>query len=203
MNEIGFVWDPYGDAWRRWFKELEAYKQENGHCNVPRSKGKLGKWVKLGQWVETQRNRPGKLSKEKIDALKEIGFVWDPCGDAWKLRFEELKAYKNKKGHCKVPAREGKLGRWVAEQRYAYNTQNKKHNLSKERIDALNEIGFEWSVQLEWRAEAANRQQARAELIRAKDRVRKSRKVGKLPHPEDLRLIHSNKDLRDPRARYI
>ena len=92
MNEIGFVWDPYGDAWRRWFKELEAYKQEN----------------------------------------------------AWKLRFEELKAYKQENGDCNVPAREGKLGQWVADQRRFH----KAGKLSKERIVALKDIGFEWAVRV-------------------------------------------------------
>ena len=86
------MWDPFGDAWRLQFEELKAYKQENGHCNVPRGKGKLGEW-KLGRWVQIQRslyngthgslynagklNKPRKLSKERIDALNEIGFVWN------------------------------------------------------------------------------------------------------------------------------
>ena len=66
--------------WNSMLQKLKDYKQENGHCNVPRSKGKLGKWVKLGQWVENQRSRAGKLSKERIDALNKIGFVWKLAG---------------------------------------------------------------------------------------------------------------------------
>ena len=136
--------------WSSMLKKLKDYKQENGHCNVPRSKGKLGKWVELGQWVENQRFRAGKLSKERIDALNEIGFVWVPLEDAWRLRFEELEAYKKENGHCNVPQRSegklGKLGEWVKTQRKAYNTQNNRRNLSKEKIDALEDIGFKWKL---------------------------------------------------------
>ena len=83
------------------------------------------------------------LSKERIDALVDIGFRWGESRkitkeDAWNLRLEELKAYKEKNGHCNVHSREGELGRWVHRQRQVH----KGHKLSKERIDALKEIGF-------------------------------------------------------------
>ena len=156
LKDIGFEWDAHETAWRRWFKELEAYKKENGHCNVPQlskeriDEGKLGELKKLAQWVTDQRKiyKEGNLSKERIDALKDIGFEWDPNEAAWRLRFEELKAYKQKNGHCNLPQSEPELGKWVNKQRYAY----KAGNLSKERIDALNEINFVWDAhEAAWR----------------------------------------------------
>ena len=110
LVDIGFVWDAREAAWRLRFEELKAYKQGNGHCNVPRREGKLGEWVVSQHKIYNK----GNLSKERIDVLVDIGFVWDPLEFAWRLRFEELKAYKQENGHCNVPQRsEGKLGKWV------------------------------------------------------------------------------------------
>ena len=91
--------------WNSMLKKLKAYKEKNGHCNVPQSEGKLGKW-KLGKWVVSQRRfyKLHKLSNERIDALVDIGFVWDAHEAAWRLRFEELKAYKQGNGHCNARA---------------------------------------------------------------------------------------------------
>ena len=100
---------------------------------------------KLGQWVTDQRKfyNKGKLSKERIDTLGEIGFEWDAHEAAWRLQFEELKRFQEEHKHCNVPQRsEGKLGQWVMDQRKFYN----KGKLSKERIDALGEVGFEWKL---------------------------------------------------------
>ena len=58
--------------WNSMLKKLKAYKQENGHCIVPQSEGKLGELYNAGKL-----NKPCKLSKERIDALNEIGFVWN------------------------------------------------------------------------------------------------------------------------------
>ena len=50
-----------------------------------------------------------KISDERIKKLEVIGFVWvgKKVGKRvvveWDLRFEELKAYKDKHGHCNVP----------------------------------------------------------------------------------------------------
>ena len=59
--------------------------------------------------------------------------------------FQRLVNYKEKYGDCLVPRRfkeDPKLASWVKTQRVAY----KKNNLSKEKIEALEEIGFVWSL---------------------------------------------------------
>ena len=129
--------------WSSMLKKLKDYKQqENGDCNVPRSEKKLSQWVVAQRQAYKARKR--NLSKERIDALNEIGFEWDPYEAAWRLRFEELKAYKKENGHCNMPRSEGKLGLWMWVKNQRARKLSKKRKLSKERIDALNEIGFEW-----------------------------------------------------------
>ena len=35
LEAEGFVWNALKDLWDTRFSELEEYKQEHGHCNVP------------------------------------------------------------------------------------------------------------------------------------------------------------------------
>ncbi|NQY43134.1 MAG: Helicase associated domain protein [Legionellales bacterium] len=69
---------------------------------------------------------------------------------SWEYMYEELKKYKEKNGDCDVPKRypeNKRLGEWVVKQRGAY----KKGVLLQDKIDMLNEIGFEWNpVEAKW-----------------------------------------------------
>ena len=61
----------------------------------------------------------------------------------WWTLFAELDEYKRDHGDCNVPFTfypNPKLGRWVSNQRQLY----KRKDLSDERIEALERIGFEW-----------------------------------------------------------
>ena len=63
-------------------------------------------------------------------------------GDNWDERYGELKAYKEKYGHCNVPQgwpEPTPLGRWVTRQR-----QN-MDSLTKDRVKRLNDFGFVWN----------------------------------------------------------
>ena len=70
LSDMGFEWSvkkERDDAiWNQRFEELREFKDEHGHCRVPR-KGKFGSWVNM------QRNRRAFTSKEKIMKLEEIG----------------------------------------------------------------------------------------------------------------------------------
>ena len=61
----------------------------------------------------------------------------------WWTLFAELDEYKRDHGDCNVPFTfypNPKLGRWVSNQRQLY----KRKDLSDERIEALENIGFQW-----------------------------------------------------------
>ena len=59
-------------------------------------------------------------------------------------KFNLLVKFKEREGHCRVPARhveEGEnLGRWLTDQKQAH----KKGNLDPERYQKLLELGVEW-----------------------------------------------------------
>jgi hypothetical protein len=67
----------------------------------------------------------------------------DDMREEWQEMFELLVIYKHEhSGSCRVPVREGKLGRWVDRQRIAY----RMNKMDDEHIALLNSIGFEWRI---------------------------------------------------------
>jgi len=131
--------------WGERFNELTVYHKKNGNCNVPPKQGGLNK---LAHWVNDQRRyyKDGKLSQERTKQLEGIGFYWSVAANKWKERFNALAAYQKKNGNCNVPAKQGKLGKWVDHQRQFY----KKGKLSQERIVQLESIDFNWTVLPKW-----------------------------------------------------
>jgi hypothetical protein len=93
--------------------------------------------------MSTQRvfKKKGKLPADKIQQLDEVGFVWDLRESQWDTRFKELLAYKSAHGNVSVP-RGGfnELANWINKQREVY----KNGKISAERVQRLEEIGFEW-----------------------------------------------------------
>ena len=146
------------ERWWERFHELIDYKRDNGNCIVPQ---KWSENPQLATWVYNQRKQyrlymEGKISQvteERIALLESIGFEWVlRTVTEWEVRFEELKDYQSKHGHCNVPQKwneNPQLGRWVNNQRAQYRLYNegKKSLITEERIALLESIGFVWDVQ--------------------------------------------------------
>ena len=63
------------------------------------------------------------MTHEKIEHLEGMGFQWSVKKEGedtmWNQRYEELRAFKERHGHCRVPQRSsGKLGKWVQNQKF-------------------------------------------------------------------------------------
>ncbi len=134
---------------------LVKFREEHGHCNVSLNDEE---YLSLGRWVATQRFRRkiNSLSPERVQRLKDIGFVWSVSESNWEQMFAELVRFKKKQGHCNVPAKwaeNRKLATWVSNLRH----KRKKGLLSRERICRLNEVGFLWAA---W-SKAADRRKKR------------------------------------------
>src|SRR5262249_53428900 len=134
INTIGVSWD-------EWYGRLTLYKNREGHCNVPHAHKESG--FNLGYWVNTQRRDKESLSEDRRQRLDKLAFVWDARQARWEENFLHLKAYKEREGHCLVPHAHKengfKLGSWV-------NVQRTNQNLSEERRQRLNKLGFVWDV---------------------------------------------------------
>jgi hypothetical protein len=140
LNELGFVWNVWAADWEEGFSYLKAYKEREGHCRVPVSH--VENSLRLGTWVDTQRQRKARMSQERIQRLDELGFVWDPREADWEEGFSYLKVFKQREGHCRVPdeyKENGyRLGQWMRGQRV------NKDTLSAERRNRLDDLGFVW-----------------------------------------------------------
>jgi superfamily II DNA or RNA helicase len=141
LDELGFVWDPREAAWEEGFSYLKAYKARERYCRVPYKHVESS--FRLGQWITKQRSRKGTLPEERRRRLEEMGFGWDAREAAWEEGFSYLKAYKAREGHCCVPKEQKEnaflLGQWVGVQRTFIN-------LSDERRQRLDALGFVWDV---------------------------------------------------------
>jgi hypothetical protein len=75
MEDLGVIWVPFGTAWEEMFEELKEYQKKHDHCYVPQS---YTENPQLGKWVNRQRTlkKKNKLSKERIQQLDELIFVW-------------------------------------------------------------------------------------------------------------------------------
>ena len=99
----------------------------------------------LGLWVSEQRVNKEKMPSKRRQRLNELGFIWNARDAAWENGFNYLKIYNDRNRHCQVPKtyKENgfELGSWVSVQR-----ANKKQ-MSLERRQRLNELGFVWKPQ--------------------------------------------------------
>ena len=95
--------DRLGKSWDEFFGRLSAFRKREGHCNVPALHTENG--IKLGSWVHNQRVNKDELSPDRIRRLSSIGFVWDQLQERWYTGFNALSFFKQREGHCRVPAK--------------------------------------------------------------------------------------------------
>jgi hypothetical protein len=157
LQESGISWDGVEArrevqraAWDRMFAALRAFKQQTGHLNVPRSRSALAAWIATQRFLRKRKA----LAGDRESKLQALGFEWtrvaspseprDTRADLWQRSLDALRDYKEKHGDCAVPARwpeDRKLAQWVVNQR----SLKKQGRLPRERIEALDRVGFLWS----------------------------------------------------------
>ena len=138
LEKVDFCWNIDKAHWEDGYARLKAYHAKNGHCLVP-ARGATN--CNLGIWVSHQRHcyKVGHIDQERVRRLNALGFVWDAFQWQWEQRFNELKAFKKRFGHCRVPLKgwgeNPTLGRWLSFQR------NRWERLSAEQQARLGELG--------------------------------------------------------------
>lgn len=76
LERAGFIFDSHGSSWAQRFQELQEFKKEYGHCNVPspyQSNPALSNWTKF----QRRQIKKNLLTQDRIDALNAIGFQWE------------------------------------------------------------------------------------------------------------------------------
>jgi len=163
LEEIGFQWKVFSVTFEERCREFIAFKDEFGHCNIPyiyTGNPSLGRFCgnmrtayrKIQKGMKAKSN----LSQDRIERLEEIGFEWQPSRTVnddkiFEQRCRELTSFKEEFGHCNVPSRyagNSSLGHWSGNMRTAYRKIQKgmkvNYNLSQDRIEILEDIGFRW-----------------------------------------------------------
>jgi len=149
LNSLQFSWDALSDKWEMAFSALQEFHQRKGHCRVPHDFSVNG--LKLGSWVSNQRQNADKISPERVSRLNALEFSWDARAELWEKAYDALLEFYQRERHCRVPFNfvvDGlKLGVWVVSQR------QKKEEISHERVERLNSLGFTWDPHTEkWEA---------------------------------------------------
>lgn len=109
FKALGFVeWGRMVKSVQPWevsFQKLVAFKEEHGHCNVPkRPPSHLGSFVQHQRKLFRGTAANGKLTPEQREKLISIGF----CPQlketvSWEDRIEECVLFKRVHGHLNVP----------------------------------------------------------------------------------------------------
>jgi len=147
LDAINFVWDhPIEYEWNNNYEALIKFLDENDGAYPSSVSENLDKKT-LGAWTSTQRaaKKRKKLSKDRIEKLDAINFVWNPSEYEWNNNYEALIKFLDENDGA-YPSKESenlnqkKLGAWANTQRSA----KKGKKLSKDRLEKLNSIGFRW-----------------------------------------------------------
>jgi hypothetical protein len=144
LERLGFIWDPRAEQFATGLATLSAFQEREGHCAVPDDHVMDG--YKLGSWCTKQRMdyKRGKLARERVTALDELGFIFDRGVRVYEAGLASLKVFREREGHCNVPATfevDGyRLGSWCRQRRIEY----KQGRLSPSCITDLEALGFVW-----------------------------------------------------------
>uniref|UniRef100_A0A7S4VVR2 Helicase-associated domain-containing protein n=3 Tax=Ditylum brightwellii TaxID=49249 RepID=A0A7S4VVR2_9STRA len=135
LENLGFEWGRGGNSrprsarnkkWEEHFDELKQFKEQFGNVDVQVTSGQPKKYSRLA----SARNKK------------------------WEEHFDELKQFKEQFGNVDVqvtsgqPKKYSRLAGWVNHQRTEYlkKAQGRLSYLTQERIDAMNELGFSWTL---------------------------------------------------------
>ena len=155
LDEIGMVWSGYRDlAWERNFEAAKEYYDTFGNLNVvaryvTETGLNLGAWIARLRILRKNQSQQRYLTPERIQALDEVGMVWDVADHLWQQYYGACLTYYHAHGNLNIPAKyitaDGlRLGVWVNTIRSAYHGKRLDYRLLPEQINALDELGMIW-----------------------------------------------------------
>ena len=182
LNSIDFIWNLYDHTWNIRYTELKEYVAEHGNSIVP--------WnytnnEALGLWVRKQRrnykvtqmggvSRESIISKDRIQKLDDLGFIWDLHEAQWLERLQELRIYKQNHGDTLVPQgypADPSLATWVKTQREQYSCYQRKKDI-EEKYSGIETLEDKVILELERLTKRlADMTEKRIQLLEAEDFV--------------------------------
>ena len=156
LDLLGMRWRAKSDEnWERHFAAAQVYYQEHGNLLVNVRDGKyegaeLGKWIAQLRTYRKSGIRKSYLTQERIEALEQIGMVWDVPDYLWEQNYHAALRYHREYGNLDVPYHyvdpDGiKLGVWIANTRFARrNKGTGRAELTDDQISRLDALGMIW-----------------------------------------------------------
>ena len=167
MEAIGIVWRPNDEKvdqrWMNAYKILLDYMDKKGTNDIPTNAVwqdfKIGQWMQHVRYQYSHKDNPEfkkkKLSKEKIELLKESGVLL--AKDEWMKCFNVVKAWYDEHGNLDIPddveADGLNVRSWLLRQRQIRAGKMKATSITPEHIELLDSIGYEWRTRAEIYAE--------------------------------------------------
>lgn len=150
LDELGMVWSPFEDDWRRGVDAARAHWERHGHLRVrsdhiePLPDDPEG--FALGEWLSRTRNRRKQLTPARVAELDALGMTWKVREDTWQRHFTAAQAFHARHGNLDIPRRhietlpdgQVSLGEWLWRQQSA----KAAGTLSPERTSALLDLGM-------------------------------------------------------------
>lgn len=158
-------------SFREFGKDGKAVQGDDDKDDLSTATHALALWVhrQRPEYAKFRHGLKSCLDKSRVRKLEGIGFEW---GDNWKSktltppsmepkkerrkytweeRYAQLVEYKARFGNTRVPQywpEDPKLNHWVNEQRknYRFRKEGKRNNMSDERLERLEALGFEFSI---------------------------------------------------------
>jgi hypothetical protein len=118
LERLGVVWEPSKSDWISGIESLTTFVKRQGR--FPAGTAGSSDEAKLARWMvnKRQEQRQGRLATDRIQALDQIGFLWDTKDDAWQNWVVLLRDFKKFKGHTVVPVsyeiNGARLGMWLS-----------------------------------------------------------------------------------------
>ena len=169
LEKIGIKWNLKTDKWMNNYNLAKAYYAHYGNLEILQNFKTINgyeydeKGIKLGSWINAQRQaykgNKGKLTKEKIELLKEIGMRFETNFDEskWLQMYDLAKAYYEHHGNLEIPKgfktingyefdeKGFPLGNWLGTQRQTYKGKTTS-KLNSDQIRLLGNIGIAWDL---------------------------------------------------------
>lgn len=154
LLSIGFIKDPFELQWNKNYELAKKYYEYHHNLLIPHIFKTTNGYefdedgVNLGFWISTQRKKIKDLSKQKLQMLKNIGFVEDVSEKEWQEKYMLAKQYYEHYKNLLIPGKFKTvngfeydengilLGAWMARQRANFEL------LSQQKQQMLLKIGF-------------------------------------------------------------
>mmetsp|Transcript_1376 Transcript_1376/g.2972 ORF Transcript_1376/g.2972 Transcript_1376/m.2972 type:complete len:420 (-) Transcript_1376:1-1260(-) len=148
LESIGFDWTPKHQkkTWDEQFQDLVDYRNEHGHCNIPRHDEEhvaLDRWMRLQrpQYVRYRAGKPSSLTPERVARLQSVeGYDLTPRETKWNQNWDRLRRYVETKDGSSVASLGSdnpSLAQWLQNQLALW----KRGRLSKDQIERLGSLG--------------------------------------------------------------